>query len=686
MGILKLYNLDIFRKKFNQLQTMKNSIKILLLCLVILFTGCHSDDAQLHEHGQGDSGIKEKMISFDELRSMPKALAIIERINNNNNNDSGTIARRDVYNMNYGFIIDTDNILMIENGKAYHSLTFPVIDTEMADDKLRNLVLSIQDDGSYSASLYTYDLTPEEEVLIQNGAPTLISNPVQWTDLPELTPESILAARRQLVNITELVIVNCSANKHHSGNMDKWHECDASQPPGFYLITRTVFIEIAEDEGLPGGGGGETGGGGGGSTTQPINIPPLDPADIESVKGYITKPIPIVFTAYQNFYMLLNDYQKDALSYKPVKEALINFLNANKNGQHNYTDDSIAFAKNILDFCVMHSEAEYITSLVDFAMQDKGNIAIAQQMLDFLNADLTEERVEIMNEMVDVLNSNDEADINAVKMTLVASNNNYLNTEFNQNYYDLISPYMTTQLATTGGGVDYAIWATYFKIQCAILRTQNPGWSNIKIYWEASKEMVHLALDIVGLVPVVGEVADLTNGIIYTIEGDGLNATLSFTAMIPVAGIGATTVKLAKKTIAITPAVKTTLIWHKNAQNLYTFGNRSQLRKILKLAKGDSRQAHHIIPWGKSNHPAIQKAAGSSNAFHMNEAINGIPLNTSVHRGSHSNYDNMVIARLNDISPNATAEEAYNEVMDIIQDIRHAILTNPNTHINNLVF
>ena len=54
-------------------------------------------------------------------------------------------------------------------------------------------------------------------------------------------------------------------------------------------------------------------------------------------------------------------------------------------------------------------------------------------------------------------------------------------------------------------------------------------------------------LDIVGMVPVVGEVADGVNGIIYAARGDKVNAALSFGAMIPVVGNAATAGKWVNK-------------------------------------------------------------------------------------------------------------------------------------------
>ena len=58
---------------------------------------------------------------------------------------------------------------------------------------------------------------------------------------------------------------------------------------------------------------------------------------------------------------------------------------------------------------------------------------------------------------------------------------------------------------------------------------------------------IQLGLDILGLIPVVGEVADGVNGIIYTARGDMLNAGLSFGSMIPFVGWGTTGARFAIK-------------------------------------------------------------------------------------------------------------------------------------------
>ena len=82
----------------------------------------------------------------------------------------------------------------------------------------------------------------------------------------------------------------------------------------------------------------------------------------------------------------------------------------------------------------------------------------------------------------------------------------------------------------------------------------------------------------------------------------------------------------------------------------------------------------------------IQNAAKSKDAFHINEALNGIPLETTVHYGSHANYDNLVNQYLDAIPVNATADEAYSAVTTLINNIKTAIQNNPSVHINQLIF
>ncbi|MFC7677700.1 HNH endonuclease [Paenibacillus sp. GCM10028914] len=68
-----------------------------------------------------------------------------------------------------------------------------------------------------------------------------------------------------------------------------------------------------------------------------------------------------------------------------------------------------------------------------------------------------------------------------------------------------------------------------------------------KGFWDKMLDGVQVALDVVGMIPGVGEIADLTNAAIYTARGDYTNAALSAAAAIPFAGWAATGAKFVNK-------------------------------------------------------------------------------------------------------------------------------------------
>ena len=71
-----------------------------------------------------------------------------------------------------------------------------------------------------------------------------------------------------------------------------------------------------------------------------------------------------------------------------------------------------------------------------------------------------------------------------------------------------------------------------------------------KGWWKSwGSNLTHNVLDVVGLIPVVGEVCDGANALVYAAEGDMVNAALSTAAMLPVGGQAATAGKWAVKGI-----------------------------------------------------------------------------------------------------------------------------------------
>jgi hypothetical protein len=148
--------------------------------------------------------------------------------------------------------------------------------------------------------------------------------------------------------------------------------------------------------------------------------------------------------------------------------------------------------------------------------------------------------------------------LSAAQITIDAAMNSLIYGPYDDAHYNLIKQYIPG--AQNFSNVNPFYWF-YFSMQCAIIKAEHPEYTTIQVYWEAIKDIVHLGLDTIGLFPVVGELADLANGVIYTLEGDGVNATLSFAATIPVTGTWTTLAKYGKKIITALDGSTRTLKW-----------------------------------------------------------------------------------------------------------------------------
>lgn len=330
----------------------------------------------------------------------------------------------------------------------------------------------------------------------------------------------------------------------------------------------------------------------------------------------------------------------------PGNEARLNFLSANPDiansvysylaGDNNntYLQEDVLFASELIDLAIAENDSQFASRLVNIALVSKAN--------------------------------------------------GYFHSSLDANFLALIDPYVDLDLTDQ---TNHDALITFLIVKYQVLKALNPEWSETKVFWETVKDVVHIGLDVFGLLPVIGEAGDLVNGVLYSIEGDGLNASLSYASAIPIVGYGSISTKYGLKIINAVSDInsKVKLVWKVTADGI-SFGSRSQLRKVLNLAPGDPRQAHHIIPWAKQNHSVIQKAAKSDNAFHMNEALNGIPVEAWRNQPNHDLYDQKVQALLNSIPENLSPNETYIRFNSIINDIRNAIVNNPNTHLNDLIF
>jgi hypothetical protein len=221
--------------------------------------------------------------------------------------------------------------------------------------------------------------------------------------------------------------------------------------------------------------------------------------------------------------------------------------------------------------------------------------------------------------------------------------------------------------------------------------------------WGTISGVVHTVFDICGLIPVAGELCDFANGVIFLIEGDGMNASFSFAATIPVAGWASTGAKYVNLGVKIAGTETVHLLKITNAGGgLLTFGAKSDLRTVMNITDA-ANDAHHVIPWSLQNKPIVQSAANATDVpYHMNHLKNGKEVKRfrfdqpdGIH-ANHPQYNAKVEAKMDQLwqdliddfggEANIPPDEASQRLRDLQNFIRSKIDENPTTKINDLDF
>lgn len=154
-----------------------------------------------------------------------------------------------------------------------------------------------------------------------------------------------------------------------------------------------------------------------------------------------------------------------------------------------------------------------------------------------------------------------------------------------------------------------AIWATSKPLEWETVNEYDAEQHGGKpIDWEKWADATQTALDIIGLIPVVGEVADCLNGIISLARGDYADAALSFASMIPVLGSIATGVKRARKATKKTAGVYDLMVKNLDEINGYVGQSKSVFKRISNHFKPKGKLKHTIL----ENAPIIYKMPGST--------------------------------------------------------------------------
>lgn len=520
-----------------------------------------------------------------------------------------------------GFIIETDSLRYLENIETgEHSYNFPILRDSKLTDNLENLVLYSNSEGGYDVFLveYGFNITQNhtiDEVIL--NASTTKYTPIDF-DISTLYDNVFSKSLPEFACVQVWVL---TAIPNHQGQLI---------PEGPLYVSGWV-LESSDCAWIGGGvgGGGSSGGSdpGDGSGTSGGNSP--GGGSLSSGSGSLasTPAIP-------------SDVQGNS--------SAANFLITAFGGESEIT-------RRQFDWITNQDNSTEVSLLLNFVSENG----------------MTSKTKAFALELVDLLSEEDTTDFKALNFTLEAYTQNIMHSDFNLTFLKSVNQYTSIDFSQQTSVIDPV--QMYFILKVATLKALHPDWSDAKIYWEAVKELVHITLDGLGMIPALGIIPDLVNGVIYTIEGDGVNATFSFAAAIPVAGWLSTTGKYTIKIVNQTTDGLIALVFKVGDDGLINFGNRNILKNIIGSA-GTGLHAHHIIPWDFRNHALVQKAANSTGGFNMNEAINGIPLPTGSHLVGHSSYNSKV---------NEILDNIYDDTMD--NDEAYTVLSNFINYLDDLI-
>lgn len=147
-----------------------------LFLLISLQLSCSEDNYQDAFNSNNSKSIKKTTINFDEIKNNKKITNKLKDFNDKKRSFKEN--NRSIYNAEYDFFINTDNIIMAE-GDFGTSYTFS-IDRNFDYDYLENLVIQITNDNQHvTANVIVYTLTESEKNIVQNGG--TISNIVSKT-------------------------------------------------------------------------------------------------------------------------------------------------------------------------------------------------------------------------------------------------------------------------------------------------------------------------------------------------------------------------------------------------------------------------------------------------------------------------------------------------------------------------
>ena len=170
---------------------------VLLMFCAFLMNSCEkSDDAEPEPIQEVAKGFNTYMISNDDLERNEALKNTIINDGGSNARDANTGRLNTIVHYDaYDFSIETDYVAYVETlDKTYHSYTFPVI-RDTATSVTENLLLSLEKDGSYTASLIAYEFTMDQKRLVYQNEYVSLLYKTTTTSLENFNSSAILQSR-----------------------------------------------------------------------------------------------------------------------------------------------------------------------------------------------------------------------------------------------------------------------------------------------------------------------------------------------------------------------------------------------------------------------------------------------------------------------------------------------------------
>ncbi|WP_370897225.1 hypothetical protein [Chryseobacterium gossypii] len=232
---------------------------LFLATLLVILYSCRNDllpDQQETHNNSSQFKLTSKRVSLNQSKHKIKLTAELQQAENLLKKLNVSFNGKTV---NYdNFVLDTNDIVYMENGPNYHTYTFRIIrDSAPENAPIENLVFTPLTDGTYRKLLISYNLSPQEKKMLLYGGHVNTKGKTTVTPLGIGAINDILGKTSQSCGyVTADAYTWCSEGVHHNGEQGSCTADVKSQ-----LITVFLYVCTSYDDGSGGGGGSGPGGG-----------------------------------------------------------------------------------------------------------------------------------------------------------------------------------------------------------------------------------------------------------------------------------------------------------------------------------------------------------------------------------------------------------------------------------------